>query len=116
MKRRAGFMLPELIFAFALLAVAAAIWVTCAARVNRADLGLANSRDAARIAEQILIAMQSGEAAQQLNGAAKITTTRCTGGAAIPNHAWVYVEATVGDQKQGLVGLVPEAALNRGGQ
>jgi type II secretory pathway pseudopilin PulG len=116
MRRRTGFMLPELIFALALLATAAVIWAEAAARVRRADLGLADSRDATRIAEQALIAMQSGGTESGSKGNAKITMERCKDGTQVAGYAWVYIEATVGDQKQGLVGLVPEAALKRGGQ
>jgi type II secretory pathway pseudopilin PulG len=83
LNRRAGFMLPELIFALALLVVAAGIWTTWAVRVRRADLELADARDASRIVEQTLIALRSGQTpprGSQLTGAGAELKSRAAPG------------------------------------
>ena len=116
MKRRRGFMIFEVLCALGLITIAALIWVSATARVRRADSGLADGRDATYAAEQAILSMRDGTTAQQSNGNATITVTPCNGGAAVNGHAWVYVEATVGHQKRGLVGLVPASATRRGGQ
>jgi type II secretory pathway pseudopilin PulG len=115
LKRRAGFMLPELIFALALIVAATAIWTTSAAHVRRADRVLADSRDAMRLAEQTLIALRAGEDIPKPPAPNKVTIDRCQGGVEVAGHVWVYVEATVANQRRGLTGLVPETALKRGG-
>ena len=116
MRRRRGFLMFEVLCALALLTIAALIWVSATARVHKADSELADGRDATYSAEQVLLTMRSGTAAPETNGNAKITVEPCEGGATVAGHTWVYVEATVGQQKHGLVGLVPASAMKRGGQ
>lgn len=116
MKRRRGFMVLEVLAAFGLLMLAALIWVSATARVRRADSALADGRDATYAAEHAMIAMRDGATAPQSNGNATIVIMNCEGGVAVAGHVWVYVEATVGRQKHGLVGLVPTSAIKRGGK
>jgi hypothetical protein len=116
MKRRRGFLMFEVLCALGLIVVAALIWVSATSRVHRADAGLADGRDATYAAERALLVMRSGAPLPSAAGAAKLTAEPCDGGTAIDGHAWVYVEATVGNQKRGLVGLVPMSAMKRGGQ
>ena len=115
MKRRRGFMMFEVLCALGLITIAALIWVSATARVRRADAGLADGRDATYAAETALLALRHG-AEPTPDGHATITVTPCQGGALVEGRSWVYVEATVGKQKHGLIGLVPSSAAKRGGQ
>ena len=114
MRRPRGFMMVELIFAMGLLTLVAVIWASSAARVNRAEIDLANTRDAGYIAERAMLALRAGSELPKPEGNVTITVEPRDGGAAVPGESWVYVEATVGRQKQGLVGLVPAGAVKRG--
>jgi hypothetical protein len=109
-------MVVEVLFALALITLAALVWVQAAASVRRANLNLADGRDATYAAEQVLLAMRSGTPAPEAVGAAKITVQPCDGGASVADHTWVYVEVAIGQQKHGLVGLVPTSTVKRGGQ
>jgi type II secretory pathway pseudopilin PulG len=113
-KFRRGFIAFDVVMGMAILGIAAAVLVSAVSSSNRASRRLASSRQAAREAEAVLIALQVGEPVPKSN--ATIRVEPCTGGASIPGRHWVQVVATIGGQSRLLVGLVPDAPPAGGGK
>lgn len=114
--RRGGFIAFDVVMGMAILGVAAVVLVSSISNGNRAARRLADSRQATRDAEAVLVALQAGLPPPTSDANASISIEPCTGGATIAGRHWVQVVATVDGQSRLLVGLVPNTAPVGGGK
>ena len=111
-KNRRGFMTADVLAAFALLIITGAALMTAVTRQRLAVMRLADTREAARLAEAALSDLQSGARLPTDTPESKVVIRPADGGAAITGQHWVEVEATVRGQTRIICGLVPDTAAS----
>ena len=111
---RRGFIAFDVVVGIAILGIAAAVLVSAVSSGNRAARRLAASRQAARDAEAVIDALETGLLPPKSE--ATIHVEPCSGGAGVPGRHWVQVVATVDGQSRLLVGLVPDTGTPGGGK
>jgi Tfp pilus assembly protein PilX len=114
MRARRGWVFIDVVMAMILVSLIAAMLGVAADWHQRALRHLADSRSATRLAESAILSMQSGETPSQ-SGDAGVTISKLSDASDVPGKAWVRVEATVGNRRSSLVGLVPQNVSSGGG-
>lgn len=110
MRRRRGFVIYDAAMAVLVLGVLSATLVVALRQQASGAQRLAERRDAVRMAEEALAAMQAPPAEARAAVADGIGVTPLAGAPAVAGHAWVEVTATRGEERAVLIGLVPAAA------
>ena len=105
--RRRGIIAADVLAAFALLIITGAALMIAVTRQRLTATRLADTREAARLAESALANLQSGVPLPPDVSETKITVRPADGGGAVTGQHWVEVEATVRGQTRILVGVVP---------
>lgn len=114
MRFRRGWVFIDVVMAMILISLIAAMLGAAANWHQRALRHLADSRSATRLAESAILSMQSGQTPSRGSDAA-LTIHKLSDSSDIPGNAWVEVDATVGNRRASLVGLVPQNTLPGGG-
>ncbi len=114
MKRR-GFVMADILLGLAIVGLLAIGLTVVLNRQERASQILADSRDATRLAERAVTALQSGrplppDDAQQQTGVRRLPDPAPTG------QAWVEVSARVRGREVSLVALIPASSAPAGGE
>jgi type II secretory pathway pseudopilin PulG len=107
---RRGIIAADVLAAFALLIVTGAVLMIAVTRQRQAATRLADTREAARLAEGALADLQSGLSPSPNSPDSKIVIRPADGGNPIAGQHWVEVEAAVRGQSRILVGLVPDSS------
>jgi type II secretory pathway pseudopilin PulG len=111
MRRRCGWVFIDVLMGIILVSIIAVMLGLAAGWHQRALKHLADSRSATRLAESALLSMETG----QITGDAGLTIHRLSTPPQVPGKAWVEVDATVGNCRASLIGLVPQKTLPGGG-
>src|SRR5271168_3978959 len=107
MRARRGWVFIDVMMAIILVTLIAAMLGAAADWHQRALRHLVDSRSATRMAESAILSMQSGQSPSD----AGLIFHRLSAPSDSPGKTWVQVEATVGNRRASLVGLVPQNAL-----
>jgi type II secretory pathway pseudopilin PulG len=102
----AGWMIADVLIAMAIIVILATVLATAVTRQQRASNHLADSRAAARLAEQTLTALQRGDAAPPAPEAAKIEVRAVDAPAPSTTSRWVQVRATLRGRSSDVIGIV----------
>jgi type II secretory pathway pseudopilin PulG len=114
MRSRRGWVFIDVVMAIILVSIIAAMLSAAADWHQRALRHLTDSRSATRLAESAISSMQSGQTPSQ-GGDSGLTFHKLSASSDFPGKTWVQVEATVGNRRASLIGLVPQNALPGGG-
>ncbi len=114
MRIRRGWVFIDVVMAMILVSLIATMLGAAANWHQRALTHLSDSRSATRLAESAILSMQSGQALSQSADAA-LTIHKLSDSSDVPGKTWVEVDATVGNRRASLVGLVPQNTLPGGG-
>jgi hypothetical protein len=114
MRARRGWVFIDVVMAMILVSLIAAMLGLAADWHQRALRHLADSRSATRLAESAILSMQSGQAPSP-SGDAALTVRKLSDSSDVPGKTWVEVDATVGNRRASLIGLVPQNTLPGGG-
>ena len=108
-----GIIMADVIMAIGVLGLAAVVFSVALNRQQRADLQLADSRQAVRLAETALLDLQSEQALPRASSDETLEILPCPGGASVAGQRWIQVIATVRGRQRSLIGLVPESATSQ---
>jgi type II secretory pathway pseudopilin PulG len=100
-----GFMALEAAFALIVLGILLTMFVTMTVRQQQGLTALKAKRDAARLADQALLALRTGGPAPD----AAVRVRPLPEASETPGRVWVEVTATVSGHSASLIGLVPGA-------
>jgi len=114
MRARNGWVFADVLMGIILVSIIAAMLGAAADWHQRALRHLADARSATRLAESALIFMQSGQT-PTVDRDSGLTFHKLSASSEISGKAWVSVEATVGNRRASLVGLVPQNTIPAGG-
>ena len=99
-----GWVFLDVVMALAIVAILAGILGSAAAARQRALHHLADSRAASRLAESVLISLQSAQPAP----AGSIVIREISTASPVPAEKWIEVQATVNNRQADIIGLVPK--------
>ena len=103
---RRGIIIADAMLGMLLLAIAALVLGIALTRGRTAELRLADTRQATRLAEAVLADLQAGQNPPQAGPDETIVVQPAKGGQ-IGSHRWVEVTATVRGQRRALIGPAP---------
>jgi type II secretory pathway pseudopilin PulG len=104
--RSRGFFTTDALVGLLIIAALAAALAVGLGRQRRATTRLADSREATRLAERALVALQSDRAPPTAGAEETIVVAKLSG-ASSTGQQWVEVTATVRARSASLIGLVP---------
>jgi type II secretory pathway pseudopilin PulG len=110
-RNRGGWFITDAIVAMGIILILIAALATAATRDRRGGDRLADSREAIRLAEQTLTALQAGAAPPTPLEGATIEITPLHSVETIPGFAWVRVQVTNHSRIGSLTGLARVAAV-----
>ena len=107
---RAGWFFPDTIMAIAIVAILLVVLTAAVTRQRKASDRLADSRDAMRIAEQTVTALQTGQSVPTPPGVT-LRVQKLDTASDVSRCVWVTVTVTKGTSSRELIGLVRADAL-----
>src|SRR2546423_1357088 len=106
--RRRGLFAMDAMVGLALVVMLSMLLAVAATRRDRAQRKLADSRAAVRMAEQVLISLQSGQAGPTASPTDAISILPVQSGVLNGELRWVEVRVTHNGQTASLIGAVPK--------
>jgi type II secretory pathway pseudopilin PulG len=111
-RNRRGWFLMDAIFAMGIIVLLAAVLASAVSRQRKGSDRLAASREAIRLAEQTITALQIGQSAPTAPEGATIEILPISSPKEVPGFEWVTIRVTRDGRKSELIGLV---RASRGG-
>ncbi len=114
-RRHTGFFMTEVIIAIAIVSFVMVLFSIAIGRQFKGSQRLNDSRAATLLAEQTMVALQSGTEAPSVPEKGQLKVTALDTASTVKGLKWATVDVQINGRSASLTGMIPAAAKQKGG-